>query len=79
MDLCKYKRHIIHGIAGANLRSQGETIEKQNYFLGQGFMEESTYRRSNLGAGRGDAEELSTFISRYVEFRERKFLKEGRM
>ena len=62
------KRHVIHGRARANLRSQGETIEKQNYFFGQGFMEESTYRRSNLRAGRGDAEELSTLFPRYVEF-----------
>jgi len=42
-------------------------------------MEESTYRGSNLGAERGDAEELSTFIPRYVEFRGRNILKEGRM
>ena len=31
-----------------------------------------------MGAGRGDAEELSTFVLRYVEFRGRNFLKEGR-
>ena len=34
---------------------------------------------ANLGAGRGDAKELSTFIPRNVEFRGRNFLKEGRM
>ena len=32
-----------------------------------------------MRAGRGDAEELSTFVSRYVEFRGRNFYKEGRM
>ena len=55
---------IQHGRVSANLRSQGETVEKQNYFFGQRFMKESTYRRSNLGVGKGDAEELSTFIPR---------------
>ena len=42
-------------------------------------MEESTYRRSNLGTRRGDEEELSTFVLRYVEFRGRNFLKEGKV
>ena len=42
-------------------------------------MEESTYIRSNLRVKRGDAEELSTFIPRYVEFRGRNFLKEGKV
>jgi len=42
-------------------------------------MKESTHRRSNLGAERGNAEELSTFTLRYVEFQGRNFLNEGRI
>ena len=72
-------RYVIHGRANTNPRSQGETIKKQKYSFGKGFMEESKYRRSNLGTGRGDTEGLSTFVPRFVKFRGRNLYKDGRM
>ena len=54
-------------------------LRSKKYSFGKGFMEESKYRRNNLGTGREDTEGLSTFVPRYVKFRGRNLYKEGRM